>query len=917
MKYLLSSFLCFLLIGCNQAPDEESSAKVSSISQAVPTTLKHFITRDGHQLKNGDEAFRFAGFNAPELHRIEDDQKGVCKGDTRGWGQYFKWPTADEQESWIKALTLSGHKATRIYVLSVEDVNDTKCDRETHILKPLTPNAMPRLNEKAMVVFDQMIALSEANDLRLIIPFIDHWEWWGGRKQLAAFYNETEDDFYLTESKTYQAYLAIIEQVISRKNTITGRYYYEEKAIMAWETGNELKASTPAFIKKTAAHISALAPNQLIVDGTYLKIIPYSLEDENIDIINNHFYTVNNNNKPETVINNLKTIDGKKVYLVGEFGLKPVAGLEEILKTATQYQHNGAQAAGVFIWGYRGHRHNGGFYWHKEGNGPYFSYHLPGFRENDFNEEQAVVKIIREAQAEIAGLSSVPKLPIPQAPKLRSISNTGSIKWMGSPTGRTYRIERKINTKPWQVIADDVSDGKNQFNDDDTLFSDNLNFTIGTMLTYRIIALNESGESPASNEIKITISDKHKSFITVKNGQFIKKGQPYYFVGTNYWYGPLLGADDNQHQRLANELDQLSNLGVNNLRILVGAEGGTGNSTVKPALQTAPGVYNEKLLVGLDYLLNEMANRNMEAVLYLNNNWIWSGGMSRYLAWNGYGEVPNPFLPDVSWDDYMKYTEQFHRCEPCKTQYNQHITTILERKNSINAKAYADDTTIMSWQLANEPRVFSNANQQHFTQWLNSSVDLINELAPNQLISTGNEGKAGSTNSISVYEAVHQNPHIDYLTMHMWPKNWSWYNINSEAESVKISIDKANQYMNEHLIIAKRMNKPIVMEEFGFPRKQESNSPLSSTTHRDTFFNAMFERIVKSKNTNGNLAGLNFWAYGGYGKGNENNAYQWQQGDDFLGDPPQEPQGLNTVFANDKTTLAIISKNTAKLVPET
>lgn len=902
MKWFTISFICLYLMACDHKAAEDIG-------------LEHFITRDGHQLKNGNELFRFAGFNAPELHRIEDDQKGVCQNDTRGWGQYFKWPTADEQESWIKALTLSGHKATRIYVLSVEDVNDKKCNRETHILKPLTPDDMPRLHEEAMVVFDRMIALSEANDLRLIIPFIDHWEWWGGRKQLSAFYNETEDDFYLTNSKTYQAYLAIIEQVITRKNTITGRYYFEEKAIMAWETGNELKASTPAFIKQTAAHIRALAPNQLIVDGTYLKILPYSLEDENIDIINNHFYTVNNNNKPETVINNLKTINGKKVYLVGEFGLKPVAGLEKILKTAVQYNHNGAQAAGVFIWGYRGHRHNGGFYWHKEGNGPYFSYHLPGFPENSFNEEQAVVKIVREAQAELEGLSGVPKLTVPQAPKLRSISNAGSIKWMGSPTGRTYRIERKVNSDSWQVIAEHVSDGHNQFNDNDTLYTDNLNFVKGTILTYRVIALNESGESPASNEIEITITDKHQSFIRVQNGQFIKQGKPYYYVGTNYWYGPLLGVNNTQkRERLTKELDQLVELGVNNLRILAGAEGGDGDSTVKPALQTSPGVYNEALLVGLDYLLNEMAKRNMEAVLYLNNNWIWSGGMSRYLAWNGYGEVPNPFLPNISWDDYMKYTEQFHHCKPCKTQYNQHIKTIIERKNSINGKAYIEDTTIMSWQLANEPRVFSKKNQQDFTQWLNSSVDLINTLAPNQLISTGNEGKAGSISSLSVYEAVHHNPHIDYLTMHMWPKNWSWYNINNEAESVKFSIDKANQYMNEHLVIAKKMNKPIVMEEFGFPRTQENNSPLSNTTHRDTFFNAMFERIVQSKDANGNLAGLNFWAYGGYGRGSEKNDYQWQKGDDFLGDPPQEPQGLNTVFANDKTTLAIIKKNTAKLV---
>lgn len=900
MKCLWVSFFVLFISACQQEPEQTGS-------------LAHFITRDGHQLKNGNELFRFAGFNAPELHRIEDDQKGVCKADVRGWGQYFKWPTADEQENWIKALTFSGHKATRIYVLSVEDENDKKCGRETHILKPLSADGMPYLNEQAMVVFDRMVALSDKYDLRLIIPFIDHWEWWGGRKQLAAFYGESEDDFYRINSKTYQAYLAIIEQVITRKNTITGRYYYQEKAIMAWETGNELKASTAEFVAKTAAHIKSLAPHQLVVDGNYLSILEHSLTDDNIDIINNHFYTVNNNNKPQTIKDDLTKIDGKKVYLVGEFGLKPVQGLEEILNTAVNYQHNGAQAAGVFIWGYRGHRHNGGHYWHKEGQGGYFSYHLPGFSENDFNEELAVVSIVRQAQARLAGLKAVPKLPVPEAPKLRSISSTGSIKWMGSATGRLYRIERKINQGQWQVIADAVSDGKNQFNDSDILFLDDLNFALDTELSYRVIAINESGESPASNSLTITIGDEYKPFITVQNGQFIKQGQPYYFVGTNYWYGPLLGAENGDRARLIKELDQLSKLGVNNLRILVGAEGGQGDSTVKPALQTAPGVYNQNLLVGLDYLLDEMAKRNMEAVLYLNNNWIWSGGMSRYLAWNGYGEVPNPFLPDVSWDDYMQYTAQFHSCEPCKKQYNQHIKTIIGRTNSINGKAYSEDATIMSWQLANEPRVFTKANQANFTLWLNQSVDLIAKLAPHQLISTGNEGKAGSTNSLAVFEAAHQNNNIDYLTMHMWPKNWSWYDINNEADSVHFAITQANQYMDEHLTIASKMNKPIVMEEFGFPRTQESNDPASATTYRDIFFEAMFARIVESKNKAGHLAGLNFWAYGGYGQGNSAAAYQWQLGDDFLGDPPQEPQGLNTVFASDKSTLTIINKSTERL----
>ena len=53
----------------------------------------------------------------------------------------------------------------------------------------------------------------------------------------------------------------------------------------------------------------------------------------------------------------------------------------------------------------------------------------------------------------------------------------------------------------------------------------------------------------------------------------------------------------------------------------MGADGESGVKTrVEPSLQVAPGVYNDTILAGLDYFMNELRKRDMTAVLYLNNS---------------------------------------------------------------------------------------------------------------------------------------------------------------------------------------------------------------------------------------------------------------------------------------------------------
>tara|TARA_R110002126_G_scaffold239021_1_gene382305 strand:- start:101 stop:550 length:450 start_codon:yes stop_codon:yes gene_type:complete len=148
--------------------------------------------------------------------------------------------------------------------------------------------------------------------------------------------------------------------------------------------------------------------------------------------------------------------------------------------------------------------------------------------------------------------------------------------------------------------------------------------------------------------------------------------------------------------------------------------------------------------------------------------------------------------------------------------------------------------------------------------------------------------------------------------MHIWPKNWGWFKAEDGENTLPIAIEKATAYINEHIAIAKELGRPIVIEEFGLPRADESLSPKSSVVNRNAFYKAFFERLVKSHINNEALQGVNFWGFGGEGQA-VNATGKWNAGDTFTADPPQEPQGLNTVFSSDKLTLEMIKMYNLKL----
>lgn len=402
-------------------------------------------------------------------------------------------------------------------------------------------------------------------------------------------------------------------------------------------------------------------------------------------------------------------------------------------------------------------------------------------------------------------------------------------------------------------------------------------------------------------------------FIRVDGGHFYRPGSttPYYFIGTNMWYAPILASkgEGGDRKRLKRELDALKKMGVENLRILVGAEKGSANAnTVTPVLQDGSGQLNDTLLDGLDYLLREMEKRNMTGVFYLNNAWDWSGGYSFYLKQAGL-----PDSPDASgegYNDYVAHAANFSLNGQAQALYLDYIRQIVTRRNRYTGKAYKDSPAIMSWQLCNEPRPFSNAAKPGFARWISQAAAIVKEADPNHLVSTGSEGYYGCGADMALCEHIHNDPNIDYITLHIWPVNWQWSSKGALYASLPNVYVKTTEYIDMHRYFARKSGKPIVIEEFGYPREHNKYTPGSNTLSRDAFYGFVFNKVTESKGQQDIIAGCNFWGWGGSGRPE---AQTWRPGHDYLCDPPHEPQGWYSVFDCDSSTLKIIAGAAATL----
>ena len=416
-------------------------------------------------------------------------------------------------------------------------------------------------------------------------------------------------------------------------------------------------------------------------------------------------------------------------------------------------------------------------------------------------------------------------------------------------------------------------------------------------------------------------SSKRNEFVNVRNGRFERGGRRYACIGTNLWYGCYLAdpALPGGRARLVRELDRLQRIGATNLRLLAGSETSPLAGAIPRGITRAPGDWDEQLLQGLDFCLAEMARRDMQAVLFLSNYWQWSGSFAQYVRWVTGETIPDPDKPVMArgdWSGFMKFSARFYRIPEAVQLYRDYVTHLIQRRNTVNGRRYRDDPAIMTWELANEPRPGTDdaatmADVPIFCQWVDQTARFIHEQAPNHLVCSGSEGIWGCLKKPEVFLEAHRSPAIDYVTVHMWLKNWGWLRDPQLSAEYQAAAERAREHVETHTALATdQLHKPLVLEEFGLPRDHERYEPGTPTTARDDYYRRMFDQVCESCQAGRALQGANFWTWGGEGRPAPGKA---TTAGAYTGDPPCEPQGLNSVFDTDTSTLAVIAAANKKL----
>ncbi|KAL4145171.1 hypothetical protein PRNP1_012844 [Phytophthora ramorum] len=299
----------------------------------------------------------------------------------------------------------------------------------------------------------------------------------------------------------------------------------------------------------------------------------------------------------------------------------------------------------------------------------------------------------------------------------------------------------------------------------------------------------------------LTAQSASAGYVTTSGTTFQLDGSPFYVFGTNaYWASEITWSKAD----LATIFNTMAKSDLTVCRTWGFAdltEAGTAPYNIvyqlweggKPTVNTG-----DNGLGYFDLVVAAAKAAGVKLVVPFVNNWSDYGGIDVYVKQLG-----------------GTYHDDFYTDETIKAAYKNFVKTFVKR--------YADEETIMAWQLCNECRCAGsgtlkesgNCNTTTLTDWITEMSSYIKSLDKNHLVASGSEGFMNTDSSVYLYsgpsgvdfDANLAIDSIDYGAYHAYPDSWGVD--TSKAESWGV------QWIDDHVASGKTAGKPVVLEEYG------------------------------------------------------------------------------------------------------
>ncbi|KAK9820359.1 hypothetical protein WJX72_009412 [[Myrmecia] bisecta] len=251
-------------------------------------------------------------------------------------------------------------------------------------------------------------------------------------------------------------------------------------------------------------------------------------------------------------------------------------------------------------------------------------------------------------------------------------------------------------------------------------------------------------------------------------------------------------------------------------------------------LQASPGMYNEDVFEGLDFIVEEARLHGLRVIISFADNWKLAGGVDEFVDWSNtapkrtrmrpsdeVGDADFTVQDDATQEYEVRRHALFFSDQDSREMYKDHVRAVVERRNTINKRVYRDDPTIMAWGLLNEPRCESwkvDGCEEHLQAWIEEMSAYVKGLDPHHLVTIGEEGFwaedvpqaasnpadwAGQTGQN--FTINHMPATIDFATVHVWPDQW-------QQESAEFHVKWLTAHMKDAEYV---LGKPLLVEEFG------------------------------------------------------------------------------------------------------